>query len=372
MASIPKIPLADVTHLHASIEEELYAAYQQVVGTSAFVGPATSAEFEHDFASAHGAVEAAGCGSGTDALTLALRATGVRPGDEVIAPAMTFVATAEAIVHAGATPVLADVDPVTLLLTSESVDAVRTHATRAVVPVHLYGHTVDFDLLRRWRAEGLVVIEDAAQAHLASWRGEPVGAVGHAACFSFYPGKNLGALGDGGLVLSRDPDVVERVRQLRDHGRQTGYRHAEIGWCSRLDGLQAAFLRVKLRHLARWTEVRRQRAARYSANVPGNLLVPWEEGAVHHLMVARIGGGLRDEVRASLDRAGIETGMHYPVALSDQPALARWARPCPNAERAASEVLSLPMHPLLTERAVDTVCGALVSAARSFVIAESA
>jgi dTDP-4-amino-4,6-dideoxygalactose transaminase len=355
------IDLVDLGALHASIDHDLTAAYRRVLQTSEFVGGAPSREFEVAFSHAHGAPAAAGCGSGTDALTLALRAAGVGRGDEVIVPALTFVATAEAVVHAGAIPVLADVDGETLLLSESAVDGVRTRATRAVLAVHLYGHPVDFDVVRRWRRSGLVVIEDAAQAHLATWNGEYVGSAGDAACFSFYPGKNLGALGDGGLVLSHDLGFVEHVRRLRDHGSIVRYRHDEIGWCSRLDGLQAAFLSAKLPHLHGWTAARRRLAERYRARL-GDRLVPWTEGAVHHLLVARVPAASRKRIRAELAAHGVATGLHYPLALSDQPALHRWMRPCPEAERAAAEVLSLPMHPFLRDRDVDAVCDTLLAA----------
>jgi dTDP-4-amino-4,6-dideoxygalactose transaminase len=362
------VPFLDLARLHASIRPELDAAFDDVVTRSGFVGASAIAEFERAFAKAHGRAGAAGCGSGTDALALALRALGVGEGDEVIIPAMTFVATAEAVVHVGATPVLADVDPETLLLAADTVAAVRTAATRAVIPVHLYGHVVPFSLIEAWRADGLFVVEDAAQAHLSSWDGRMVGEAGNAACFSFYPGKNLGALGDGGLVMSDDEDLLERVRRIRDHGRATKYEHDQIGWCSRLDGLQAAFLNVKLPHLAGWTEGRREAAAAYAkhfAALDGVRLVPWNDGAVHHLLVARVEASRRAQVLEALGVAGIGTGIHYPVALSKQPALAAWAHSCPEAERAADEIFSLPMDPLMTADDVATVCEAVEKATRS-------
>jgi dTDP-3-amino-3,4,6-trideoxy-alpha-D-glucose transaminase len=293
---------------------------------------------------------------------LALRALDVGDGDEVIVPAMTFVATAEAVVHAGATPVLADVDPVTLLLDEAGVAAVRTDRTRAVVPVHLFGHVVPFSAIQAWRDEGLVVVEDAAQAHLATWQGAPVGAHADAACFSFYPGKNLGALGDGGAVTAGDMAVVGRVATLRDHGSDTKYRHETIGWCTRLDGLQARLLDVKLRHLEEWTDARRRVADRYRDNLGRDVLVPWEDGAVHHLVVARIPDGRRPHIQEALSAAGIGWGVHYPHALSDQPALAPWHRACPAAEQAGAEVLSLPVDPLMETGEVDEVCAVLSGA----------
>jgi dTDP-4-amino-4,6-dideoxygalactose transaminase len=355
---LDKVPFLDLTRLHASIREDLDAAYDEVVRTSQFAGGAKLAQFETLFASMHDARGAVGCGSGTDALALGLRALGIGPGDEVVVPSMTFVATAEAVCHVGATPVIAVVDATTLLLTAAAVDEVRTPSTRAVIPVHLFGHAVSRDLIGAWRESGLVVVEDAAQAHLATDHGVFVGSAGDISCFSFYPGKNLGALGDAGLVMSANEEVLERIRVLRDHGRTGKYTHDVIGFCSRLDGLQAALLSAKLRHLPEWTASRRALAARYAERLPEGLLVPWEEGAVHHLLVAQVDE--RDRVQAQLADAGIDTGVHYPLALSQQQALAPWHRSTPAAERAAARVLSLPMDPLMTFDEVDRVCAALV------------
>jgi len=355
------IPFLDLGRLHDSIRPEIDEAIDRVVAESAFIGGPEVALFEAAFAEAHHAPAAAGCASGTDALALALRALDIGPGDEVVVPSLTFVATAEAVVHAGATPVLADVNDTTLLLDASSVDAVRTERTRAVIPVHLYGHPVSFELLQHWRDEGLLVVEDAAQAHLATWEDELVGTVGHVACFSFYPGKNLGALGDGGMVISQDADLVESVRALANHGRTSKYLHDLLGWCSRLDGLQAAVLGAKLGHLPDWTEQRRALADRYRERLPDALLVPWTEGAVHHLLVVRV--PKRDRVQAALTDDGIGTGVHYPVALSDQPWLVKaGAARTPVSEQAADEVLSLPMDPLMSFDEVDRVVTSLLSA----------
>lgn len=351
-----KIPFQDLTRLHRSIQDELDAAVASVVDSSSFIGGKVVSEFEQNFAVAHGATAAAGCASGTDALGLALRALDVGPGDEVVVPSMTYAATAEAVVHVGATPVIADVDPSTALLTPETVAPVLSGKTRVVLPVHLYGHVVPFDHLRAWKDEGLLVVEDAAQAHLATWQGESVGSVGDLACFSFYPGKNLGAWGDGGLVMGRDPQLIDRIRLLRDHGRRSKYVHDVIGYCSRLDGLQATVLDVKLSHLPAWTDARRDLAERYRANL-GDRLVPWEAGDVHHLVVMRAGGPEeRQRVQDALGDAEISSGVHYPVALSQQPSLAPWTRSTPAAERLADEGLSLPIDPLMTADEVDTVC----------------
>lgn len=354
------VPFLDLVRLHESIRPELDAAIDQVLRRASFVGGGVVASFEEAFAAEHGVAGGAGCGSGTDALALALRALGVGKGDEVIVPSMTFVATAEAVVHAGATPVLADVEASTLLLTEATVAAVRTPATKAVIPVHLYGHVVDPAAMTAWRDSGLIVLEDAAQAHLANADGIGVGVVGDAACFSFYPGKNLGALGDGGMVISRDTDLLAEVRRIRDHGRVSKYVHDDVGWCSRLDGLQAAVLTVKLRHLPEWTEGRRRLAEVYRSRL-GDLLVPWADGAVHHLLVCR--AAERDVVQADLASAGVGTGVHYPVPLSRQPWLmATGARPCPAAESAAAEVLSLPMDPLMQDSEAHFVADTLLNA----------
>ena len=352
------IPFLDLARLHRSIRTDIVAALADVIDNAAFVGGRAATDFETAFGAAHGSGPGAGCGSGTDALALALRAMGVRDGHEVIVPSMTFVATAEAVRHVGATPVVADVCPETLLLDEESVDRVRTARTRAVIPVHLYGHVVPFERIRRWRESGLLVVEDSAQAHLATDDGRPVGSEGHAACFSFYPGKNLGAFGDGGMVISQDETIVAEVRALRDHGRTTKYEHDRLGWCSRLDALQSAVLNAKLPHLAEWTELRRALADRYREAL-GPVVVPFEAGAVHHLLVARFDD--RDEVARRLGAEQIGTGIHYPIPLSRQPwLLAAGARPTPNAEAAADRILSLPMDPLMSASEVDHVCELLV------------
>ena len=357
------IPFLDLGRLHESLRPELDAAFRRVVERSGFIGGAAVRDFEAAFAAAHACTGGAGCASGTDALALALRALGVGEGDEVVVPSMTFVATAEAVVHAGATPVLADIDPVSLLLAPASVDEVRTPCTRAVMPVHLYGHPVPDEHLRQWRGEGLLVVEDAAQAHLGTSAGRSVGTAGHAACFSFFPGKNLGAFGDGGMVISNDEELLERVRRLRDHGRTQKYVHRDVGWCSRLDGLQAELLSVKLQRLPEWTASRRRLAAHYRELLgadPRLRLVPWDDGAVHHLLVVRVDATERERLRGALAKAGVATGIHYPVPLSGQPSLRPWWRATPVAEAAAHEVLSLPMDPLMTDAEVDAVASALV------------
>lgn len=363
-----RVPFLDLGRLHASIREELDAAFDRVTTSSEFIGGDEVARFEATFALAHSRRFAAGCASGTDALSLALHAAGIGAGDEVVVPSMTFIATAEAVIHAGAVPTIADVDPDTLLLTPTAVAKVRTPRTKAVIPVDLYGHVVPFDALREWRADSLVVIEDAAQAHLATWQNESVGSAADAACFSFFPGKNLGALGDAGALVTDDERIADEVRRRRDHGRVEKYVHDSIGVSSRLDGLQAAFLSAKLAHLRTWTSARQQLGACYRERLGSGdtkvQLVPWDDGAVHHLLVVRVPAGERDRLRAELSEAGIATGVHYPVPLSCQPSLRPWWRACPAAEAAADEVLSLPMDPLMTEQEVDQVCDRLLTLAR--------
>ena len=361
------IPFLDLPRLHASVRPDLDAAYDRVMRSGAFIEGPELVAFERAFAAAHAVPDAAGVGSGTDALAMALRALGVGHGDDVVVPAMTFIATAEAVIHAGATPVIADVDPDTLLLTPETVEPVLTPRTRAVVPVHLFGHVVAPAHIATWIDRGLLVLEDAAQAHLGHHGGVRVGHMGHAAAFSFYPGKNLGAMGDGGAVISRNPALAAEVRRLRNHGCVTKYEHETIGWCSRLDGLQAALLGVKLGHLTAWTDSRRRLAAYYGRRFEADAVrtVPWQDGDVHHLMVIRLAGGARDAARDALAAKGIQTGIHYPIALSEQPSMSPYQRPCPNAELAGRELLSLPMDPLMTDAEVDRVCdgvAALVTA----------
>ena len=354
-----RIPFQDLTRLHGSIRDELRSALDAALVRSSFIGGPDLAAFEAEFAAATGAAHAVGCNSGTDALALAMRALGIGPGDEVIVPSMTYVASAEAVAHVGATPVLADVDLETVLLTDEHVAAVRTPRTRAVVPVHLYGRSVDPVAMRRWRDDGLLVVEDCAQAHLAHRDGTPVGRVGQAACYSFFPGKNLGALGDAGAVTVDDVSLADEVRRLRDHGRSSKYQHEVLGYSSRLDGLQAAALRVKLRHLPQWTENRRTLARRYRErlNSSGIKLVPFDDGSVHHLLVVRVND--RDAVQRQLSEAGVATGVHYPIALSQQPVFADLGATTPNAEAAAATVLSLPMDPLMNFEDVELVCAIL-------------
>ena len=345
-----------------SIERDYLAC---LLGGTYIDGPAVTS-FEQEWAAYCGADCAVAVANGTDALELTLTALGVGPGDEVVVPANTFIATAAAVVRAGAVPRFADVSDDTLLMTPYTLTEAITPRTRAVIVVHLFGQVPDMSgiLVAAARA-GIYVIEDAAQAHGAEWDGRRAGSFGDAACFSFYPGKNLGAFGDGGAVVTSLPDLADRVRTLANHGRSHGashYEHTCVGTNSRLDTLQAILLSGKLAFLDTWTQRRIALAARYRELLGGMGLkltgVAPRARHVYQLFVVRVAG--RDEVRAELARRGIQTGVHYPVPCHRQPPLRQFAdRPLPVAERAAGELLSLPMFPHLSEGQVGLVCEAL-------------
>ncbi len=353
---------------HASVRDDLDKAWTDVLDTGGFIGGAAVAEFEGAFASYQQARHCVGVANGTDALELILRALGIGPGDEVIVPANTFIATAEAVAHVGATIVFADVDPDTLLLTGAAIDAVVTERTAAVMPVHLYGQMVDLDDVGAAAARhGLALVEDSAQAHGASWNGVRAGATGVAAGFSFYPGKNLGALGDGGAVVTNDAALAERIRSLSNHGRSLAsrYEHDLLGRNSRLDGLQARALAIKLGHLDDWNDARRRAAAAYRRHLPAGIVpltIRPEAVAVHHLGIVQVPDGVRDELCALLDGEGIGWGIHYPVPCHLQAPFLVDGRPVvsmPVTEAAAGRILSLPMHPHLGEADVIRVCEVL-------------
>jgi dTDP-4-amino-4,6-dideoxygalactose transaminase len=331
-------------------------------------GPAVEA-FEERWARYCDTAHAVGTANGTDALTLTLEALGVGAGDEVVVPSNTFVATAAAVVRAGATPRFADVAADTLLLTPQTLQAASTPRTRAVVAVHLFGQMPDMDALGAAADRaGILLVEDAAQAHGARWRGRQAGSFGVAGCFSFYPGKNLGAFGDAGAVVTSDAALADRVRSLANHGRTRGrdhYAHDLVGTNSRLDSLQAIVLSAKLARSEDWIRARAALAAGYEQALRDTpvRLVAADPGArhAHHLLVVRVAA--REVVRARLAEAGIETGIHYPVPCHRQPALRRFARePLPVCEAAAQEILSLPMHPHLPPEDVRRVCRALLDA----------
>jgi dTDP-4-amino-4,6-dideoxygalactose transaminase len=363
------IPAADLRAQHAALHDELLAAFERILESSAFVlGPEVAA-FEQEFAAYCEVRHAFGVGNGTEALALALRALEIGAGDRVALPAFTFAGTAEAVCHAGARPLFVDIDPQTFLMDPNALRGAIVRAdggVRAIIPVHLYGQMAPMDEIAAVaRDSGAFIVEDAAQAHGARYGRRRAGSLGTLGCFSFYPSKNLGALGDGGAVTTNDPALAERVRLLHDHGQRRKYVHDLVGFSARLDGLQAAWLRVKLRHLAQWN-ARRRAIARLYDDALGGLAgirvphtAPWCE-PVYHLYVIRC--AQRDALKAHLEAAGIAAGTHYPIPLHLLPAFAGLGyRPgdFPAAEAAAREVLALPMYPELSDAAVAQVCAAV-------------
>jgi dTDP-4-amino-4,6-dideoxygalactose transaminase len=336
-------------------------AIRRVVASGWFVlGPEVEA-FETEFASACGAPHSVGVGTGTDAIALALRALDIGPGDEVITSPLSAAYSALAIMMAGARPVFADIDPDRLTIDPDAVAAAVTSRTRAILPVHLYGQAADMTAIEAVASRhALAIVEDACQAHLATSDGRPVGTIGVAAAFSFYPTKNLGALGDGGAVLTRDPAVAARIKRLRNGGQTSRYHHQEAGANSRLDELQAAILRERLRYLPGWTGRRRAIAGRYRRELAGaRFVVPREHDGGHVYHLFPVLSDRRDALQAHLAEAGVESLIHYPVPIPRQPALAASApADCPEANRVCSEVLSLPMYPSLRDDAVARVIDA--------------
>jgi dTDP-4-amino-4,6-dideoxygalactose transaminase len=360
------IPFLDLTRQHRALKAELLDAVARVLDGSHFVLGAEGRALEAELAALAGVRHGVGVGSGTDALRLALTAVGVGPGDEVITPAFSFVASATTIVMAGARPVFVDVEPATYALDPDALSAALTARTRAIVAVHLYGHPAPIDRIAAVaRRHGVALVEDAAQAIGATWDGRPIGGWGDAACLSFYPTKNLGACGDGGLLLTDRDDVAAHLRRLRHHGDSGRYEHVELGYCSRLDEVQAAMLRVKLKRLEAWTEARRRLAARYRAGLAGLPLgLPVENPRARHIYhVYTVRHPQRDALAKVLADLGVGTAVHYPRAVPDQPLFAldaehRW----PQAWRAAREVLSLPCYPEMTDDEVDGVIAAVRTA----------
>lgn len=371
--------------MHEEVRAEIEAGWRDVVDRSAFVGGSAVADFEQEFAAYTGVAHAVGVGSGTDALRIALQAVGVLPGDLVITVPHTFIATVEAITQAGAVPVFLDIDPTSYTLDVAQVarylerectvrqgtlvDRRRQKRVSCLLPVHLYGQSADLDpLVELARRYGLKVVEDAAQAHGARYRGRLCGSIGDAAGFSFYPGKNLGAMGEAGAVTTPDARTAERCRLLRDHGQRERYVHVRGDASNaRLDALQAVVLRAKLKRLDRWNESRRSAARRYAERLAGlDLVVPQEMPYAHHvyhLYVVQVRS--RDQVRRRLEHAGVATGMHYPVPLHLQQAYAPLGLlpgSFPVTERVAEQGISLPMFPHLTEAEIDRVAESLKAA----------
>jgi dTDP-4-amino-4,6-dideoxygalactose transaminase len=360
----PRIPFLSLapSHAHDETAREVREAIDRVISRGWFVlGPEVDA-FESEFAAAMGASHAVGVGTGTDAIALILRALGIGPGDEVITTPLSAAYTALAVMMAGARPVFADIDPSRLTLDPEQVARAIGPQTRAILPVHLYGQPADMAAIERLAARySLALVEDCCQAHLATAGGRPAGTIGIAGAFSFYPTKNLGAMGDGGAVVTNDPALADRIRRLRNGGQRNRYVHDEFGVNSRLDEMQAAILRARLPRLPAWTSRRRTLAAHYRSLLAGGPVdVPPEHdpGHVYHLFVVRVRD--RAELQPHLMAGGIETFVHYPVPISRQPAMAGVnPHDCPEAARACDEVLSLPLHPGLTDDEVADVVTAL-------------
>ncbi len=362
---LARIPLVDLKAQYRSIKAEIDAAIQRVVDRTEFILGGEVGTFERNFAAYLGAHEVVGIASGSAALQLALLACGIRHGDEVITPSFTFVATAEAIIHAGARPVFVDIDPATYNLDPNQVEAAITPRTRAILPVHLYGQSAEMAALSDMaERRELWLIEDAAQAHGAEYCGKRCGTLGHLACFSFYPGKNLGAYGDAGAVTGNDPTLMARVRKLRDHGRSGKYVHDDLGFGERLDALQAAVLDVKLRYLESWVERRRAHARMYNAMLADcEVNTPPEADGVRHaycLYVIRTAD--RDYVMATLRERGVGASIHYPVPVHQQPVMRKLgydgAR-LPVTERVCQEVLSLPLYPELEQSQIEYIVGVI-------------
>ena len=362
-----QIPLVDLKAQYQSIKEEIDAAIADVISKSAFVGGPFVKSFEEAFAEFCNVKHCVGVGNGTDALFLALKALGIRQGDEVITAANSFIATSEAITMTGAKVAFVDIDPNTYNMDPNKLeDYLKKRLTptpKAVIPVHLYGQPADMDtILEIARKHNLKVIEDAAQAHGAEYKGRQIGSIGDVACFSYYPGKNLGAYGDGGAIVTNDEELAAKVRMMANHGRSQKYNHEFEGVNSRLDGLQAAILNVKLKHLPEWTEHRRQNAYSYNIHLKDTqLITPFEihdVKAVYHLYVVRLKNGNRQALQDHLKSNGISSGIHYPIALPNLQAykyLDQNRNDYPEATKASQGIISLPMYPELTETNIQSI-----------------
>ncbi len=357
------VPFLDLQAQYRSIKAEVDPAMQKVLDTSSYIlGPSVEA-FEKAFATYCETTYCIGVNSGTAALALLLQALGVGPGDEVITVANTFFATAAAVSEIGATPVLVDCVLETGLIDPTLIEAAITPRTKVIIPVHLYGQPADMDAINAiGQAHGIAVIEDACQAHGARYKGKRTGSLSIGAAFSFYPGKNLGAYGEGGAVTTNDPVIAEKIRMLREHGSPKKYHHNIIGWNERIDGIQGAVLGVKLTHLDDWNAARRAHAALYRELLPTEIVTMGTQTgseSVYHLFVIRVSN--RDALQKELTEKGIGTNIHYPVPIHLQPAYAgRWKKgDFPNSERLSDEILSLPMFPELTDAQIREVVDAV-------------
>jgi dTDP-4-amino-4,6-dideoxygalactose transaminase len=361
-----RVPFLDLQAHHEPLKAEILSAIREVVDSGAFAGGPFVARFEEDFAAYCHTRYAVGVGSGTDALWLALLALGVGAGDEVITVPSTFMATAEAISFTGAKPVFVDIDEQAYTMDPGRLERAITTRTKAIIPVHLFGQVADMDpILEIACQHNLRVVEDACQAHGAEYKGKRAGAIGDAGCFSFYPGKNLGAFGEAGAVVTNDPSLQEKIRTLRDHGQERKYHHSAIGWNARMDGIQAAVLRVKLKRLDEGNAARRDHAASYRRLLSEHdgVLIPREAEYgrhVYHVYAVRVKS--RDQLLQALAERGVSCGIHYPIPVHLQPAyrhLNLKEGAFPVAERCAREFLSLPMFPELTSVQIQTVVSEL-------------
>ena len=358
-----KVPFLDLKAQYASIHNEITAALRQVFESASFAGGPFVERFEKEFASFCGCKFAVGVGSGTAALWMALLALGVRRGDEVITVPNTFIATCEAISFCGATPVFVDIDEATYNMDPDLLEDAITPKTRVVIPVHLYGQMADMDrIMEIARAHGLLVIEDACQAHGAEYKSRRAGTIGDVGCFSFYPGKNLGAYGEAGAIVTNNSELAEKLRMFRDHGQAKKYCHSVVGWNGRMDGIQAAVLSVKLKYLAAWNEARRRNAQLYNellANTDG-LIIPTEADYARHIYhIYAIRAENRDALMGALAQKDIACGIHYPLPIHLQQAyrfLGYSKSSFPVAERCAQETVSLPMFAELKPGQIEKVC----------------
>lgn len=361
-----KVPFVDLLQQHRSIEEELRQVFSRVLERSSFILGPEVVQFEEAFASYLGISHCVAVASGTAALHLTLQALGIGSGDEVITVPNTFIATAEAISAVGARPVFVDVDPVSYTMDPSAVESAITANTKALLPVHLYGQPADLDpLLAIARRNHLALVEDACQAHGATYVNRKAGTLGIAGCFSFYPGKNLGCLGEGGAVVTNDAEIAEKARLLRDHGSVRKYEHRVPGYNFRMEGLQGGFLSVKLKYLDAWNERRRRAANKYKERLSGSALVlPTQMPYAHHVYhLYVVQADNRDRLREQLLAAGIETGLHYPIPLHLQNAYSGLGYPAgsfPVAENMSRRILSLPMHPELTDQQIEHVASLLM------------
>ena len=360
------IPFVDLKSQYLSIKPEIDAAVIGVLESTQFVLGSAVAAFEQTFATYCRAEQAVGVNTGTSALHLALLAAGIGRGDEVITTPFTFVATVSAIDYTGARPVFVDIDPASFTIDPAKIEAAITPRTKAILPVHLYGRPADMDpILEIAQRHNLVVIEDAAQAHGAEYKGRRVGSIGDMACFSFYPGKNLGAYGEGGAVTTSNPEYVRKLRMLRDWGAERRYYHDLKGFNYRLEGIQGAVLGVKMKYIEGWTEARRTHAVRYNELLAGSAYelptAPVDQRHVYHIYAIR--HPERDALQSFLHDRGVSTGIHYPIPVHLQRSFAELSHKAgdfPHSERAAAEVLSLPMYPELQSQQQDQVVAALL------------